>query len=103
MLDDPISILVALGVAVLAVHIVPWIMDPHGMRNIPGPVLAKFSDLWLGRVAALGHRSEVVHELHQRYGPLVRLAPNHVSVADPTALQTVYAHGNGSTKSEFYE
>ena len=33
----------------------------------------------------------------------MRLAPNHVSIADPGALQIVYAHGNGSLKSEFYD
>jgi benzoate 4-monooxygenase len=102
-LDSPIGILIGLGTVVLAVHILPWLLDPHGMRDVPGPFLAKFSDFWLGRVAALGHRSEVVHELHKRYGPLVRIAPNHVSVADPTALQIIYAHGNGSLKSNFYE
>lgn len=36
-------------------------------------------------------------------GPLVRLAPNHVSVADPDTLQIIYAHGNGSLKSDFYD
>ena len=33
----------------------------------------------------------------------MRLAPNHVSIADPDALQVVYAHGNGTTKSNFYD
>lgn len=33
----------------------------------------------------------------------MRLAPNHVSIADPGALQIVYAHGNGSLKSNFYD
>ena len=36
-------------------------------------------------------------------GTFVRLAPNHVSIADPDALQIVYAHGNGSLKSDFYD
>jgi benzoate 4-monooxygenase len=36
-------------------------------------------------------------------GTFVRLAPNHVSIADPNALQFVYAHGNGSLKSNFYD
>jgi benzoate 4-monooxygenase len=31
------------------------------------------------------------------------LAPNHVSISDPEALQIVYAHGNGSLKSNFYD
>jgi benzoate 4-monooxygenase len=36
-------------------------------------------------------------------GTFVRLAPNHISIADPDALQLVYAHGNGSLKSDFYD
>jgi benzoate 4-monooxygenase len=38
-----------------------------------------------------------------RAGPVVRLAPNHVSIARPAALQTVYGHGNGALKSDFYD
>jgi benzoate 4-monooxygenase len=33
----------------------------------------------------------------------VRIAPNHLSIADPDALQVVYAHGNGTLKSNFYD
>ncbi|CAL1708780.1 unnamed protein product [Somion occarium] len=84
-------------------HIVAYVVDPHALRAYPGPTLAKFTDLWLGRTVALGHRSEVVHELHQKYGTFVRIAPNHLSIADPDALQVVYAHGNGSLKSNFYD
>ncbi|KAL0959891.1 hypothetical protein HGRIS_011559 [Hohenbuehelia grisea] len=91
------------GLAVVAVHVVPWFLDPHGIRLYPGPFLAKFTDLWLGWVSAHGHRSEVVHHMHQKYGPIVRLAPNHVSIAEPDALPIVYAHGNGALKSEFYD
>jgi benzoate 4-monooxygenase len=36
-------------------------------------------------------------------GPIVRIAPNHVSVADPQALQTIYAHGLGALKTDFYD
>ena len=59
-------------------HVVPYIVDPHGIRAYPGPWLAKLSDLWLGRVAAEGHRSERVHELHEKYGesyPKSKLRP----------------------------
>ena len=33
----------------------------------------------------------------------MRLAPNHVSIAESDALAIVYAHGNGALKSEFYD
>lgn len=101
--DTVIKLSTLLPLAVVIAHLVPYLTDPFNQRSIPGPFLAKFSDIWLGWVSSLSHRSDVVHELHKKYGPLVRLAPNHVSVADPDALQVVYAHGNGSLKSDFYD
>ena len=58
----------AAALFVLTVHLVPYAVDSRGIRSIPGPWLAKFTDAWLGRVAARGHRSEVVHGLHKQYG-----------------------------------
>ncbi|KAG6815003.1 hypothetical protein H0H87_005926 [Tephrocybe sp. NHM501043] len=95
--------LVAPASLLLLVHLVPYLWDSHNARALPGPFLAKFSDLWLGLVAKGGHRSELVHDLHLKYGPVVRLAPNHISIADPEALPIVYAHGNGALKSDFYD
>lgn len=61
--------LLGLFVAVVVVgHILAYVSDSHGLRSFPGPILAKLSNLWLARVAANGHRSEVVHELHKKYG-----------------------------------
>ena len=36
-------------------------------------------------------------------GTFVRIAPNHLSIADPDALQVVYGHGTGTLKSDFYD
>ena len=36
-------------------------------------------------------------------GPFVRIAPNHVSIAEPDALGMIYGHGNGALKSDFYD
>lgn len=60
--------LVALPAAVVLAHLVSYFLDPFNQRRIPGPLLAKFSDLWLGWTASQGHRSDVVHKLHQKYG-----------------------------------
>jgi len=102
---DFASTLSLLVVFVLLAHLVPYFVDPHCIRSngISGPFWARFSDAWLGWIAAQGHRSEVVHELHKKYGTFVRIAPNHVSISDPDALQVVYAHGNGTLKSNFYD
>ncbi|KAH8113979.1 cytochrome P450 monooxygenase pc-bph [Phellopilus nigrolimitatus] len=102
---DALSIAILLPLLAGLGLVVPYLADPYCIRSngVTGPVLARFSDLWLGWVAAQGHRSEVVHELHKKYGTFVRLAPNHVSVSDPDALQVVYAHGGGTLKADFYD
>ena len=38
-----------------------------------------------------------------KIGPIVRLAPNYVSIVDPDALNVVYGHGTGALKSDFYD
>ncbi|KAF7510923.1 hypothetical protein GJ744_005753 [Endocarpon pusillum] len=50
-----------------------------------------------------GRRYKTVDDVHKRLGPVVRIQPNHVSIADPDAIQSVYGHGNGFTKSEYYD
>ncbi|KAK0192825.1 cytochrome P450 monooxygenase [Armillaria mellea] len=100
--DLPTALVAALASVVL-IHLLAYFLDPYGFRSFPGPFLAKFSDAWLGWVSYGGHRSETIHELHKKYGTFVRIAPNHLSIASPDALQVVYAHGNGALKSPFYD
>ncbi|EJC97640.1 cytochrome P450 monooxygenase [Fomitiporia mediterranea MF3/22] len=94
----------ALAVAAV-VYLQPYLVDSHFIRRngITGPFFARFSDAWLGWVAAHGNRSVVVHKLHKKYGLFVRLAPNHVSISDPEALHIVYGHGSGTLKSDYYD
>lgn len=65
---DLASWLLLIPSAVLVGHVVLWLADPYKIRSYPGPLLAKFSDAWLGYTAAQGHRSEVVHTLHKQHG-----------------------------------
>ncbi|KAK0203125.1 cytochrome P450 monooxygenase [Desarmillaria ectypa] len=100
--DLPTIIVTVIVLAVL-VHLVPYLIDSHRLRSYPGPLVAKFSDAWLASVAYQGRRSEVVHDLHRKYGPFVRIAPNHISVGLTDAHALVYGHGNGALKSPFYD
>lgn len=100
---DPTNFALVLVSTIILAHFIPYILDPYSIRRFPGPFIAKFSDIWLGVVSRRGHRSEVVHDMHRKYGSFIRIAPNHVSIAEPDALATVYAHGNGTLKSNFYD
>jgi hypothetical protein len=55
-------------VSVVFVHVIPYLLDPYHIRKHPGPFFAKFTDAWLGMVCKDGHRSEVVHQMHLKYG-----------------------------------
>ncbi|KAF8756989.1 Cytochrome P450 monooxygenase [Rhizoctonia solani] len=74
---------------------IPYLTDPHGLRRntIAGPKLAALSNVG----------SPTLHPGGQKPGKVVRIAPNHISIADPKALEVVYAHGNGTLKTEFYD
>ncbi|KAK0501635.1 cytochrome P450 monooxygenase [Armillaria luteobubalina] len=100
---DLSTAIAAVTALVVLVHLVPYLIDSYRLRSYPGPLIAKFSDAWLAYVVHQGHRSEVIHDLHRKHGPFVRIAPNHVSVALSDAQPMVCGHGNGTLKSSFYD
>lgn len=72
------------------------------LRKYPGPFLASFSRLWKVLTTASGHTHLDHIALHAKYGPVVRIAPNEVSVSSPEAARTVLAAGKHFTKTDFY-
>lgn len=69
------------------------------LRGIPAPFPAQFSNLWLLSVCRRGDRYMTVDKVHKQLGKVVRIQPNHVSIADETAINSIYGHGNGFLKS----
>ncbi|KEP47227.1 cytochrome P450 family monooxygenase [Rhizoctonia solani 123E] len=80
-----------------------YYLDPYDYRRrFHGPRLAAFSNLWLARAAQATKRQTAVDEMHQKYGTFVRIAPNHISIADPAAFEAVYGHSSRLIKTDFY-
>jgi cytochrome P450 len=46
-----------------------------------------------------GRRLHDIHELHQKYGAIVRISPNEVAIADTQAFKTIH---HGFPKSDWY-
>lgn len=72
---------------VLLVH---FTQSYFGLAHIPGPFLARFTNLprfsWV-----LTYRAHDIHiALHRQYGSIVRFGPNMVSVGDPREIGTIY-------------
>lgn len=60
------------------------------LRGIDGPVLARCSDLWRFSKTYQGNMQHVYLNLHRRYGNIVRIGPNTVSLAGSDAKSVLY-------------
>ena len=91
-----LGLLVPLGI--ITYWIVPYFTTYKELRAIPGPFICKFSNIWIALGARKGQKYAWVDWAHRKYGKIVRVGFNHVSIATPEGLHTVYAHGNGFLK-----
>lgn len=73
------------------------------LRYIPGPFAARLTDLYRALLVYKRDPHEVHLTLHKRYGNVVRLGPNCVSVTGSSAyIPQIYGIGKGLVKSDFY-
>ncbi|RLL95435.1 hypothetical protein CFD26_100536 [Aspergillus turcosus] len=73
------------------------------LRPIPGPFLTRLTKLWYFDRVRKAHFETDNVALHRRYGPVVRIAPDHYSISGRAAIKTVYGTGTKFTKSDWYE
>jgi hypothetical protein len=87
----------------VAVHcgftLVQIFVDP--LRDVPGPGLARFSRLWYLYKIYQGDFETTNIALHEKYGPVVRIAPNEYSVNDVDGAKVIYGHGNTFVKVRY--
>lgn len=72
------------------------------LGQIPGPLDARFSRLWMIKKSWQGDMHRTMIELHRRHGKLVRTGPNEVSVNDLSAIRAIYTAGTKFSKSSWY-
>ncbi|KAJ9299754.1 hypothetical protein DTO271G3_2638 [Paecilomyces variotii] len=79
-----------------------WRVLASPLNSIPGPFLAKWTNLWR-LFDVWGGRCELTQKLlHEKYGPVVRLGPNMVSLSDPALIATLYGINGDWLKTDFY-
>ncbi|EPT05697.1 hypothetical protein FOMPIDRAFT_1111194 [Fomitopsis schrenkii] len=100
---NPLLVLAALPVVLVVAKVVHYLVDSSDLRSYPGPFLAKFTDAWIFWTVSRNRWSRSVEDAHIKYGPIVRIAPNHISIDDPKALAMVYGHSTGFMKSNWYD
>ncbi|KAK1952053.1 benzoate 4-monooxygenase cytochrome P450 [Colletotrichum sublineola] len=90
--------------------LVPLLLWLHVLRTryvsplcqYPGPFLASVTRLWK-IISTASRRTHLDHiALHRKYGPVVRIAPNEVSIASPEAARYILSAGKRFHKTAFY-
>jgi len=84
--------LAALGLLLITKLVWDIFLSP--LRTVPGPLLAKITNLWRAYHTHRGHVDLKHVELHRKYGTAVRIGPNCVSISDPSLIHTIYSTRN---------
>lgn len=71
------------------------------LKHVPGPWHTRFSRLRLKTARLTGRRLHYVHSLHEKYGSIVRVAPNEISCVDLQSVARVYKIGGGFDKAQW--
>lgn len=72
-------------------------------RKYPGPLLASGSRIYRLFCVASGNSHLRMIDLHRRYGPVVRIAPDELSFSSPEAARLLLSAGKGFHKTRFYD
>ena len=91
-----VSVALLSGAIPILYFLLQFTLDP--LRDIPGPLLARFTRLWYFIEIYKGSFELTEIELHKKYGPIVRIAPYEYSIDDVEAAKTIYGHGNSFPK-----
>ncbi|KAL6251758.1 hypothetical protein RBB50_001968 [Rhinocladiella similis] len=73
-----------------------------GLRDLPGPFFASILPLDRVLTTYSGHQFAKHLAYHDKYGPIVRIGPNHVSVSDSDQISVIYNITSKFNKSNFY-
>ncbi len=73
-----------------------------GLNRFPGHWVASFSQIWLLLDTRRGQHHSTIVKLHEKYGNIVRLGPNSLSLADPADIKIIYGFAKRLNKSQFY-
>lgn len=75
------------------------------LAKIRGPFWASLSPAWKLYQLTKGNFHETIVELHEEYGPIVRIAPNEVIISDKTAIREIYSttQGRDFLKTDYYD
>lgn len=97
-----VLLLILLGFTIVATTRLVQNKYTNHLNDLPGPMLAGYTDIWRTFTTWKGDAHETHRDLHRKYGKVVRLGPNTVSISDPAAIKLIYAVGTAFKKVNLY-
>ena len=79
---------IAFGLSILSSKIYRARTSP--LRNVQGPWLARFTRFWYAKSSYSRQGHKIIMDLHAKYGPIVRVAPNEYSIDNYEAAKIIY-------------
>ncbi|GME58427.1 cytochrome p450 family protein [Neofusicoccum parvum] len=72
------------------------------LAKYPGPFWASLTDVWYAYQSAQVDLHRRLIHLHEKYGEIVRVKPNKLSIASPEGFKVIYSAGHNFVKGEMY-
>lgn len=93
-----VAALTSLLIYIVASTYISW----RRLRHIPGPPLAHFSSLWNFRTVLGGQCDVKLAGAQEKYGKIMRIGPNAISVYDPETLWQINSARSAYARTNWY-
>lgn len=99
--ENPITSISTLLISFFTYYLLlyPFYLSPF--KDIPGPYLYKISKLFILNDQRIEQRNEKLNEWHKKYGSVIQISPNELSLGSLNYLKEIYITKN-LPKTQFY-
>ncbi|KAL7274983.1 hypothetical protein RUND412_002096 [Rhizina undulata] len=73
------------------------------LRGVPGPWLACLTPFYIKYFVLRGRKAQKIHELHEKYGPVVRISPSEVAISHLPTVREIYSISSKFIKGDWYD
>ncbi|KGO39078.1 Cytochrome P450, E-class, group I [Penicillium expansum] len=94
---------ISLAIGLVFLGYISYMSYFHTLSQYPGPKIASLTSLWRAYYVYKLVLHEKLVKLHQQYGPVVRIGPNHLHFWDGEAIAPIYKGGRKMGKTQFYD
>ncbi|KAK0747253.1 cytochrome P450 [Apiosordaria backusii] len=100
-----VLVVAAISFLFFSFFVIPYLLSP--LRPIPGPFLARYTNLYRLYHTTRGSFHLHIAQLHKKYGPVVLIGPNTVDIDHPDLVKVVFGASTKQKaewkKTEFYQ